>query len=169
MLPASKLVPIALLISGLGSLLLFPRPDIFVPANDNFSTAQIALEEHWIKGAAPILAAEFDTVKISYVNKDVEDSFVFDIALGQIYGIDADYTLPPLDVRGLNLSEAIAASTKERSEIFCNHPGEKYCELALVWDASADKDVELIALRIEDSLYALVEQELAISLGVTID
>jgi len=56
-LPVSKLVPVALLISGLGSLLLFPRPDVFVSANDNFSTAEIALEEHWIKGAAPILAA----------------------------------------------------------------------------------------------------------------
>ena len=49
------------------------------------------------------------------------------------------------------------------------HPGQKYCELALVWDVTADKDVQLIALRVEDSLYALVEQELAIRLGVTID
>lgn len=169
MLPVSKLVPVALLISGLGSLLLFPRPDVFVSANDNFSTAEIALEEHWIKGAAPILAAEFESVRISNLNKDVEDSFVFDIALGQIYGIDADYTLPPLDVRSLDLSQALVANTKERSEIFCNHPGQKYCELALVWDATADKDVQLIALRVEDSLYALVEQELAIRLGVTID
>ena len=150
-------------------MLLFPRPDIFVPANGNFTTAEIALEEHWIKGAAPILAAEFDSVRITNVNKDVEDSFVFDIALGQIYGIDADYTFPPLDVRSLDLSKEISANTKERSEIFCNHPGQKYCELALVWDMNADRDVELIALRVEDSLYALVEQELARSLGVRID
>ena len=169
MFTRQKLIPLALILSALVSLLFFPKPPVATPANGNFSTAQIALEEHWIKGAAPILAANFASVRITNVNKDVEESFVFDIALGQIYGIDADYTLPPIDVRNLGLSSALATMAKERSDIFCNNKDQKYCELELVWDQDAPKDVSFIALRVEDSLYALVETDLAKKLGVQID
>ena len=165
----NKLIPLVLILSAAVSLLLFPRPEIAVKAHTNFSTAEIALEDHWIKGAAPILAAHFDSVRIVNVNKEVEESFVFDVALGQIYDIDADYTLPPIDVRAKNLSAVLAANSKERSEIFCNNKDLKYCELELVWDQSAPTDALFIALRVEDALYALVEAGLAKSLGVSID
>lgn len=148
----------------------FGYEEVAVSANGKYSTAELALEEHWIKGAAPILAANFDEVKITHVNKDVEESFVFDVALGQIYGIEADYTLPPLDVRSLKLSESdlFSASEKERSEVFCNNKDLKYCELVLAWMAPADSG-EFVGLRIDDARYALVEVGLARELGVKID
>jgi len=164
-----KLVPAALLAAGLVSLAGFGFEELYVPAGSNYSTAEIALEEHWIKGAAPILAANFESVKIEFVNKDVEESFVFDVALGQIYEIDANYEKPPLDVRDLNLEPALAGYEKERSEVFCNNKDLKYCALVLAWSDLAPKDAEFVGLRIADATYALVERSLAKSLGVAID
>jgi hypothetical protein len=165
----AKLVPAALLAAGLASVVAFGFEEIFVPAGSNYSTAEIALEEHWIKGAAPILAANFESVKITNVNKDVEESFVFDVALGQIYEIDANYEKPPLDVRELNLEPALAEFERERSEVFCNNKDLKYCELVLAWDDSAPANAEFVGLRIADATYALVERGLAERLGVALD
>lgn len=169
MIERAKLVPAALLAASLVSVAGFGFEELFVPAGSNYSTAEIALEEHWIKGAAPILAANFESVKIEFVNKDVEESFVFDVALGQIYEIDANYEKPPLDVRELNLEPALKEFEKERSEVFCNNKDLKYCELVLAWDDSAPADAEFVGLRIADATYALLERGLAESLGVTLD
>lgn len=163
-----KLVPIALVAAGLFAAVAFESEEIFVPANGNYSVAAIALEEHWIKGAAPILAANFDQVSIRNLNKDVEDSFVFDIALSQIYEIDTDYSEPPLDVRDIDLGPALEPYVKEQSEVFCNNEDLKYCELILAWDETADSG-KFIALRLTDSQYGIVEVELARSLGVRVD
>lgn len=169
MITRQRLIPATLLVIGVLTLLLFPTTQLAVSSNSHDSTASIALEEHWIKGAAPILAANFDSVEITNVNKDVEASFVFDVALGQIYGIKADYTLAPIDVRALGLSSELAKFEKERSEVFCNNKDQKYCELILAWPENANPDAHFIGLRLEDSLYGIVEIGLAQKLGVKID
>lgn len=155
------------LVLGILSLALSPKEEAWLTGNTAFTTAELALKEHWIKGAAPILAANFESVRVERVNKDVSESFVFDVALGQIYKIDADYTLPPLDVRSLKLEKKLEPFQRERSEIFCNNEDLKYCELILAWDDQAPERVTFVALRIDDALYALVEDSLATRLGVS--
>lgn len=168
MINKAKLVPVALLLAGAVSLIAMPKEEVFVPSQGDYSVAEIALREHWIKGAAPILAANFEEVALTHINKDVEESFVFDVALSQIYEIKTDYTLPPIDVRDLELSAQLANFEKERSEVFCNNKDLKYCELILAWDTAAPS-AEFVGLRIEDAVYAIVEVDLAKSLGVSID
>lgn len=168
MINKAKLVPIALLVVGAVALISMPREEVFVASQGDYSVAEIALREHWIKGAAPILAANFEQVTLSHINKDVEESFVFDVALSQIYEINTDYSLPPIDARDLDLNAEIAIFEKERSEVFCNNKDLKYCELILAWDQTESK-AEFVGLRIEDALYAIVEVGLAKSLGVAID
>ena len=169
MISKTKLVPIAIALAGIVALGFYPKEEIAVPAQGNYSVAQIALEEHWIKGAAPILAANFEKVSIRNINKDVEESFVFDVALSQIYEIETDYEHPPIDIRSLELAEALEPFSKERSEVFCNNKDLKYCELSIAWDQSDRDEIELIGLRISDAHYALVELALAKKLGVSID
>ena len=152
-----------LLSAGLG-LALYPKQDLFVSGSPHFTTGELALEEHWIKGAAPILADNFDEVSITHLNKDVEESFVFDIALSEIYEIDTDYTSPPIDLRSQRLEEALEPFVFERSEIFCNNSGQKYCELVLAWDASSTGS--FTAIRITDDLYGIVANDLLEQLGV---
>jgi hypothetical protein len=156
----ARLIPVVAILSALGSLLAFGLKDINTPANNLYSTAEIALEQQWIKGAAPILAANFDSVEITHLNKDVENSFVFDEALSEIYQIQTDYSLPPRDLRALALTDKLEPFRKERSEVFCNIEDQKYCKLILVWDDQAPKDALFISIRIEDSLFALVESNL---------
>ena len=155
---------ISLLVSAALGFALYPKEDIFVSDSPHFSTGELALEEHWIKGAAPILADNFDEISITNLNKDVEDSFVFDIALSEIYQIDTDYTEPPVDLREAQLEEQLASFVFERSEIFCNHAGQKYCELVLAWDESSEGD--FTAIRITDDLYGIVANSVLSSLGV---
>lgn len=168
MINNSKLVPVALLLAGAVALIAMPNEEVFVPSQGDYSVAEIALREHWIKGAAPILAANFEEVTLTHINKDVEESFVFDVALSQIYEISTDYSLPPIDVRDLNLSAQVANFQQERSEVFCNNQDLKYCELILAWDQKAPA-AEFVGLRIEDAVYAIVEVGLAERLGVAID
>ena len=104
------------------------------------------------------MAANFDSVSIVNLNKDVPESFVFDVALGQIYEIDANYDAPPLDLRGLDLEQKLEPQTIERSEIFCNNEGQKYCELILAWDENSTG--EFTAVRISDALYGIVANNL---------
>ncbi len=155
---------IALLVSAAAGLALYPKEDLFVAGSPHYSTAELALEEHWIKGAAPILAANFDEVSIVNLNKDVEDSFVFDIALSEIYQITTDYTDAPVDLRDLALANSIEPFVFERSEIFCNTPGQKYCELLLAWDE--DSSGSFTAVRFTDDLYGIVADNVLIRLGV---
>jgi hypothetical protein len=155
---------IALLVSAAAGLAIYPKEDVYVAGSPHFSTAELALEEHWIKGAAPILAANFDEVSIVNLNKDVEDSFVFDIALSEIYQITTDYSEPPMDLRNLRLDGQIEPFVFERSEIFCNTPGQKYCELVLAWD---DKSTgAFTAVRLTDDLYGIVADNVLAELGV---
>ena len=149
--------------AGLG-LALYPKEEIFVAGSPHYSTAELALEEHWIKGAAPILAANFDEVTIVNLNKDVPDSFVFDIALSQIYQIQTDYTDPPIDVRSQELAADLEPFVFERSSIFCNTPGQKYCELILAWNE--DSNGSFTAVRITDDLYGIVADSLLEQLAV---
>lgn len=142
---------------------------LYVPAQSNFSTAEIALEENWVKGAAPILAANFESVKVEFVNKNTEGSFVFENALARIYSIEVDYEKPPLDVRNLSIESALIMFQKERSSVFCNNKDLKYCELILAWDDSSPKNSVFVGLRVADATYALVELGLASSLGVALD
>jgi hypothetical protein len=148
----------SLLLAGIVGIGIFPAKDIFVAGSPHFSTAELAIEESWIKGAAPILAANFDSVSIVNLNKDVPESFVFDVALGQIYEIAANYDAPPLDLRGLDLEQKLEPQTIERSEIFCNNEGQKYCELILAWDENSTG--EFTAVRISDALYGIVANNL---------
>ena len=110
------------------------------------------------------MAANFDEVSIVNLNKDVEDSFVFDIALSEIYQISTDYTEPPVDLRDFQLESQIEAFVFERSEIFCNTPGQKYCELVLVWDENSTGS--FTAVRLTDDLYGIVADDVLGKLGV---
>lgn len=151
------LIPIVGLLAAALSFFALGLKDVNTKANGFFSTAEIASDENWIKGAAPILAANFESVSIRNLNKDVEESFVFDVALSQIYEIETDYQEPPVDLRDLKLSGQLAASEKERSEIFCNLQDQKYCELVLVWDKNAPQKSQFVAVRLEDSLFGIIE------------
>ena len=155
---------IALLVSAALGLALYPKEELFVSGSPHFTTGELALEEHWIKGAAPILADNFEEVSITNLNKDVEDSFVFDIALSEIYEINTDYTNPPVDLREAQLEQELESFVFERSEIFCNNGGQKYCELVLAWDESSNGS--FTAIRITDDLYGIVANNLLTSLGV---
>lgn len=155
---------IALLVSAALGLALYPKQELFVAGSPHFTTGELALEEHWIKGAAPILADNFENVSITNLNKDVEESFVFDIALSEIYEITTDYTLPPTDLRDLDLEGQLEPFVFERSEIFCNNAGQKYCELVLAWDEDSAGD--FTAIRITDDLYGIVANNLFGTLGV---
>ena len=110
------------------------------------------------------MAANFDEVSIVNLNKDVEDSFVFDIALSEIYQINTDYTDAPVDLRDLALAAAIEPFVFERSEIFCNTAGQKYCELVLAWDE--DSSGTFTAVRFTDDLYGIVADNVLTRLGV---
>lgn len=137
---------------------VFPVKDLFVSGSPHFSTAELAIEESWIKGAAPILAANFESVSIVNLNKDVPESFVFDVALSEIYEISTNYEQPPVDLRGLGLEQKLEPNTIERSEIFCNNEGQKYCELVIAWDQNSTG--EFTAVRIQDELYGIVANNL---------
>jgi hypothetical protein len=156
---------ISLLAAAAIAAALFPRVDIFVASSPHFTTGELALEEHWIKGAAPILADNFVEVSITNLNKDVQESFVFDIALSEIYEINTDYTNPPADLRRANLERELEPWVFERSEIFCNNEGQKYCELILVWDGASDGN--FTAVRVTDDLYGIVANNVLESLGVS--
>ena len=137
---------------------VFPAKDLFVSGSPHFSTAELAIEESWIKGAAPILAANFESVNIVNLNKDVPESFVFDVALSEIYEISTNYEQPPVDLRGQGLEQKLEPNTIERSEIFCNNEGQKYCELVIAWDQNSTG--EFTAVRIKDELYGIVANNL---------
>jgi hypothetical protein len=155
---------ISLLVSAALGLALYPKEDLFVSGSPHFTTGELALEEHWIKGAAPILTDNFAEVSITNLNKDVEDTFVFDVALSEIYQINTDYTNPPVDLRAAELEEQLSAFVFERSEIFCNNAAQKYCELVLAWNESSDGN--FTAIRITDDLYGIVANNLLAELGV---
>jgi len=163
------LIPMIALLSAVAAFFAFGLKDINTQANGLFSTAEIALDQKWIKGAAPILAANFDSVTITNLNKDVEESFVFDIALSEIYQINTDYNLPPVDLRSLNLEPRLRPNQQERSEIFCNLKDEKYCELAIYWSDAAPEATSFTAVWLDDLLFAIVENGLLADLGVRID
>jgi hypothetical protein len=148
----------SLLLAGLFGVGIFPPKDLFVAGSAHYSTAELALEESWIKGAAPILAANFESVSIVNLNKDVTDSFVFDVALSEIYQINTDYQLPPTDLRELALEDALMPYTYEKSEVFCNHETDRYCLLILAWDESSTG--EFTAVRITEDLYGIVADNL---------
>ena len=148
----------ALLLAGIFGVGVFPAKDLFVSGSPHFSTAELAIEESWIKGAAPILAANFESVNIVNLNKDVPESFVFDVALSEIYEISTNYEQPPVDLRSLELEQKLEPNTIERSEIFCNNEGQKYCELVIAWDQ--DSAGEFTAVRINDELYGIVANNL---------
>ena len=148
----------ALLLAGIVGVGIFPAKELFVAGSPHFSTAELAIEESWIKGAAPILAANFESVNIVNLNKDVPESFVFDVALSEIYEINTNYDEPPVDLRGLDLEQKLEPNTIERSEIFCNNEGQKYCELVIAWDQ--DSAGEFTAVRINDELYGIVANNL---------
>jgi len=169
MLPRIQILPPALLVAGVISIAGFGFEELYVPAGSNYSTAGMALEENWVKGAPPILAASFESVKVEFVNKHAESSFVFEAALAEIYKIDANYEQPPLDVRVLGLNSALTSFERARSPVFCSNEGLKYCDLVLAWGDSAPQNAEFVGLRIADATYALVERSLAISLGVALD
>jgi hypothetical protein len=147
-----------LAVSGLVALGVYPKPDFWVTGDPHFTTAELAIEESWIKGAAPILAASFNKVSITNLNKDVPESFVFDIALSEIYEINTNYDAPPLDLRAQNLEPALTKYQKERSEIFCNNPGQKYCELLIAWTENSDGS--FTAVRITNDLYGIISNDL---------
>ena len=148
----------ALLLAGIVGVGIFPAKELFVAGSPHFSTAELAIEESWIKGAAPILAANFESVNIVNLNKDVPESFVFDVALSEIYEINTNYDEPPVDLRGLDLEQKLEPNTIERSEIFCNNEGQKYCELVIAWDQNSTG--EFTAVRINDELYGIVANNL---------
>lgn len=147
-----------LAVSGLVALGLYPKPDFWVAGDPHFTTAELAIEESWIKGAAPILASSFESVSISNLNKDVPQSFVFDIALSEIYEIKTNYDAPPLDLRAQNLELPLSQYQKERSQIFCNNVGQKYCELLISWTEVSDGN--FTAIRITDELYGIISDDL---------
>ena len=148
----------ALLLAGIVGVGIFPAKELFVAGSPHFSTAELAIEESWIKGAAPILAANFESVNIVNLNKDVPESFVFDVALSEIYEINTNYEQPPVDLRSLDLEQKLEPNTIERSEIFCNNEGQKYCELVIAWDQNSTG--EFTAVRIQDELYGIVANNL---------
>lgn len=169
-------IGIAILLAvGLANFFFAPRFEIWQVDNNRFSTAELAEQAEWIKGAAPILAENFDSVLVTNVNKDVELSFDFDAALSEIYRVGADYTFAPLDLRsapgddsgaqGLGLADLLRSQglVQHESNVLCQLQEDKRCRLMLVWQS----DVQLrplpavfTAVVLEDKLFALIDREL---------
>lgn len=164
-----------LLAVGLTNFFFAPRFAIWEVDNNRFTTAELAIESEWIKGAAPILAENFDSVLVTNVNNDVELGFDFDAALAEIYQVAADYTFAPLDLRsapgddsgaqGVGLAGLLRAQglVAHESNVLCQLQEDKRCRLMLVWQP----DVQLrplpavfTAVVLEDKLFALIDREL---------
>jgi hypothetical protein len=170
------LIGVAILLAvAVTNVLIAPRFSIWEVNNQRFSTAELAIESEWIKGAAPILAENFDSVLVTNVNNDVELSFDFDAALAEIYQVATDYTFAPVDVRSAPGDDSgaqgrgLAALLREQglvqheSDVLCQLQETRHCRLMLVWR----KDVALrplpavfTAVVLEDKLFALVDREL---------
>jgi hypothetical protein len=164
-----------LAVVALANIFIAPKFEIWQVGNSDFSTAELAEQAEWIKGAAPILAKNFDSVLVTNVNKDVELAFDFDAALAEIYQVAADYTFAPLDLRsgvgddsgaqGRSLASFLEGRglVRHESDVLCQRQADRWCRLQLIWR----EDVALrplpavfVAVAFDDKLFALVDREL---------
>jgi hypothetical protein len=164
-----------LLAVALANLFFAPQFGIWEINNNRFTTAELAIESEWIKGAAPILAENFDSVLVTNVNNDVELGFDFDAALAEIYQVAADYTSAPIDLRsapddtsgaqGRGLAQLLrdGGLVQHESNVLCQLQEDKRCRLMLVWQADVTlRPIPAVftAVVLEDKLFALIDREL---------
>ena len=128
------------------------------------TTAEIAEREAWIKGAPVFLANHFDRVAVTNVAEGVEASFVFERTLAEIYGVDANYAEPPVELGPVaqRVANGIAPHVKHESEIFCNYQDAKYCDLQIAWVESDwyPSPLLFVGVVLGDGHFALVESQL---------
>lgn len=124
-------------LTGAFGSLVFPPRAAFDTQPAKFTAYELAMAERWVKGAAPVLAGNFDQVVISNIGEQVDESLDFDKTLVRMYEIDADYKNPPIDARAFDLEDEIEPYVQFYTDTFCNVPGDKYCLMSLAWDENS--------------------------------
>jgi hypothetical protein len=164
-----------LTVVAFANIFIAPKFEVWHVNNTEFSTAELAEQAEWIKGAAPILAKNFDSVVVTNIRKDVELAFDFDSALAVIYRVETNTSATPLDLRsavgddsgaqGRALAELLESRglLQHESDVLCQRQQYRWCRLQLIWrDEVALRPLPavFVAVALEDKLFALIDSEL---------
>jgi len=169
----------------LGSLLLMavavagvlmPSPNkVWRVGAAEFSTADIAAKNNWSGLVAPVLAKNFDSVVITNLGRDELLGIGFDGLLAGLYGVEADYSSAPVDLRS-SVSDTSKAQGRALASLMqnmglvqheiavsCGAQLARECELLLVWRpgvALRPLPAQFTVVALRDDLYALIDREL---------